>query len=89
MSNFVLLNSGYVQIESIVLFGTVVGDNGLDMKKPFICVECGKGFLTSKTYKQHVQMHSEDHDKVFKCSQCGKRFQVLALINKNAEGSFP
>ncbi|XP_063702075.1 zinc finger protein Xfin-like [Culicoides brevitarsis] len=48
--------------------------------KAFNCELCGKFYLTSATFKNHLKTHLPDEKRPFKCSHCAKGFYSLATL---------
>ncbi|CAG7733936.1 unnamed protein product [Allacma fusca] len=47
-------------------------------KKPFVCNECGKGYLTRDIYEAHLKTHSGELE--YACQHCDKKFAVLKYL---------
>lgn len=40
--------------------------------KPFICEECGKGFVTKPGLNIHLKKHKNNEKLEYPCADCGK-----------------
>ncbi|CAL8085415.1 unnamed protein product [Orchesella dallaii] len=45
-------------------------------KRPYKCDVCGKGFYTSKHFRDHLESHANKDSKPYQCELCGTSFAV-------------
>jgi len=51
------------------------------IEKPFVCVECGKGFYNKTHLKEHMTVHSGE--KPFVCGECGRGLTTKSSLTSH------
>ena len=52
-------------------------------RKPYTCVDCGKGFSTKGTLKAHAYIHTAEKQFVCPFPNCGKRFHQQPTLSRH------
>lgn len=52
-----------------------------DIKKPFLCKECGKSFRLRLSLTIHIRSHTDERPYV--CETCGKAFRTCSAVNSH------